>query len=336
MAKLFISDRANFPPGKQTAFLREVVSKIGTANAVNISRVSRRTFVDWKRGKYSFPFATALALSKHSGVPLPRRISVRSLTTHLRNIAARGGLRLLQLKGRVGGSEKKRLEGWKNWWNTKGKHDSRLITHARHISKPKRDDKLAEFVGIMLGDGGVAPYHISITLNSVRDREYAEYVRTLIFKLFKTEARTYKRQSERTLNIVVHRKSLAEYCSSIGLPLGNKLAVSLDIPNWIKRKHNLSLACIRGLIDTDGSIFHHSYTSARKKYHYIKISFSSASYALLDSVEEILRKNGISARKSYTFREVRLDSQKSVERYMRLVGTHNPKHLQIWGKGEVA
>ncbi|MFH1785250.1 MAG: hypothetical protein ABH842_02390 [Candidatus Micrarchaeota archaeon] len=58
------------------------------------------------------------------------------------------------------------------------------------------DEELAEFVGILLGDGNIGiykstvngriktQYRIKITLNSVKDKEYSKYVASLIKIIF--------------------------------------------------------------------------------------------------------------------------------------------------------
>ena len=41
------------------------------------------------------------------------------------------------------------------------------------VIKKWRSNVLAEFIGIMMGDGTVSPYHIGMTLNRVDDKEYS-------------------------------------------------------------------------------------------------------------------------------------------------------------------
>jgi len=45
----------------------------------------------------------------------------------------------------------------------------------------------------------------------------------------------------------------------IGLVLGNKVKQQIDIPEWIKSNNNFSLACVRGIIDTDGCFYTNSH-----------------------------------------------------------------------------
>ena len=56
------------------------------------------------------------------------------------------------------------------------------------------------------------------------------------------------------------------------------------------------------------------------------IAFTSRFPALIHSVREILINLGINVRISKDGNDVRIDDQKSVERYVDIVGTNNPKH----------
>src|SRR4051812_36419732 len=49
---------------------------------------------------------------------------------------------------------------------------------------PDKSTNLAKFIGMCLGDGYISKYQVSITLNSLADKEYLPYVLNLITKLF--------------------------------------------------------------------------------------------------------------------------------------------------------
>ena len=60
---------------------------------------------------------------------------------------------------------------------------------AKKFKYPRYSSKLAEFVGIMLGDGCINPGMIDISLNSEADRECIQYVVKLSNQLFGEEAK---------------------------------------------------------------------------------------------------------------------------------------------------
>ena len=217
-------------------------------------------------------------------------------------------------------------EKWREWWEKTGK-DTTIERSTKHIEIPKKSAKLAEFAGIMLGDGGIAPLHISVTLDSKTDKEYSIFVSKLIDGLFGVVPKVYQRKKARALNLNVGRKELVYFCNSLGLPTGNKIRQGIKIPEWILLNPEYSKACVRGLVDTDGCFFTHSYLSAGKRYSYLKIDFTSRSPALLSDVAGILQNHGFYVKLS-SRSCIRLESKADVEGYIRIFGTSNPKHLK--------
>ena len=244
----------------------------------------------------------------------------------MKTAGKKGGLAVLKKYGKLAIHEQTRKERWVEWWNTVGK-DSYIKSHAPlEIKKPKKGTALAEFIGIMMGDGAMSTYHIGITLNATDDAEYVIFVSKLIKKLFRVQPKIYKRKDKNAVAITVARKLLVNYLHSLGLPIGNKIKQNINIPAWITSNPQYARSCVRGLMDTDGSVFSHSYTSKNKTYTYKKLSFSSASALLRESVHHILAQNDIKACNSKT--NIRIDSKASVDQYFKLIGSHNPKHLK--------
>ena len=94
---------------------------------------------------------------------------------HLQNIAALGGNAKYKKYGHVSLDEQKRKRAWEKWWEGEGKLKSQKILQPVKIKKPNRSRELAEFVGIMIGDGGISEYFIAVTLNSNTDAKYAVF-----------------------------------------------------------------------------------------------------------------------------------------------------------------
>ncbi len=99
-----------------------------------------------------------------------------------------------------------------------------------------------------------------------------------------------------------------------------------DIPDWIKENRDYMIACIRGLVDTDGSVFTHRYRVNGKMYAYKKIYFSSSSPPLIKTVHDFLTNEGFYARISKAGVHIRIESIAGVKRYMEIIGSSNPKH----------
>jgi hypothetical protein len=203
-----------------------------------------------------------------------------------------------------------------------------LITHCKPIQKPKFSENLAEFVGIMLGDGGISQRQVTITLHSEDDKEYGKFVINLIKKLFNVPVGIHYDKKCLAVDFVISRSKLVRFCiERLGLKKGNKIKQRIDIPDWIKRNQQYAIACVRGLLDTDGCVFIHCYKSNNKWYAYKKLSFTSYSEPLRNSVFCILKNLKLKPRLAQR-KDVRLDSQEDMKRYFKIFGSHNPKNLK--------
>jgi hypothetical protein len=196
----------------------------------------------------------------------------------------------------------------------------------KSVYLPSRSKELAEFVGIMLGDGGITPYQVTITIDSENDREYIHYIVWLAESLFRVPASASPRRSCRATDIKISRTALVRFCNIfLGLPIGNKLKQGLNIPSWIMENAEYQKACIRGLIDTDGCIFFEQHVINGKVYRYPRLNLRSASPALLLSVQKIFHNFGLSGIMR-SDRSLQLESKKDIAAYFEQVGTSNPKH----------
>ena len=333
MSKSFIYDRIVFPlQYPQKDFLAKIKKTLGLSwsDLAVIVGVHPRTMRDWARGKYPMSYRSAIILSQKARILIPIGASKKKWGDHLSEAGKKGGISRLKKYGRVSLDEKKRKERWRNWWESEGKYKSNLVTSKRSIASPPQDKDLAEFMGIMIGDGGITNYFITVSLHSEDDLEYSRFVAELMDTLFSIKPKVYKSKTSKVLDLVIHRKNLVEFCMDMGLPKGDKIKQGIDIPKWIKRNKEFSIACLRGLVDTDGSIFTHKYKSGRKYYSYKKLQFTNKSIPLLNSTFELMKNIGLKPRRATD--SVWLDSRRDMNHYMKIVDTHNPKHLNRYQK----
>lgn len=297
--------------------------------------ISDRTLRSWISEKKKMSYVALLHLVGITGTPLPEKIEILRWSDHAKSAGQRGGATTYAEHGAMG-NEANRKAGWIAWWEREGKNKDQKIFQKKSIIIPPKDVLLAEFVGIMVGDGNINAYAICITLDSVADCEYVPYVKDLLKKLFGIEPKLYYHKSDRAVAVVVASKNLVEFCLSIGLKYGNKIKQNLDIPDWIKENSDFGVACVRGLVDTDGCFFNHAYKVNGKTYTYPKIAFTSKSPLLLGSVSRILIKLGFCVRMTKDGNDIRIESQKSVLKYIELIGSSNPKFNNKVNFGDVA
>ncbi len=139
-------------------------------------------------------------------------------------------------------------------------------------------------------------------------------------------------------DLVISSVALVEFLERLGLRRGSKRPGRVAIPRWVEASLSRRMACLRGLIDTDGSIYPHRYRSAGRTYIYPKLSFTSIIPALCRFVESTLRDLHIRASYYPSNRQVFVSSTKDVRRYFEIVGTHNPRYRERFQclLGEVA
>ena len=321
--------------GQQRHFLLQAREKLsvnwgGLARIVN---VHPRTVRDWGREKNRMSLAAARIITKKTGIQLPRGSKVNKWSNHLAAISSNGGKARYKKYGRIAPNEEYRRERWRAWWDSKGKYlPSTIYNTPIPIKEPEKSEKLAEFVGIVLGDGGISRLQLVITLHRFDDFAYSQFVRKLVYDLFGVRPGIHRDRQFLADDIVVSRIALVKFCvEKLGLKVGNKVRQQVDVPDWIKCEKEYLIACVRGLVDTDGCIFNHRYKVKSKEYTYKKLSFTSQSLPLRLSVYDCFSQLGLHPRLAQD-RDVRLDSKTSMQRYFEIVGSHNPKHLKRYSQ----
>jgi len=326
MSELFKNKRAVFFSGKQLEFLKNAQKKLSVSEVASLCSCTKRTVCDWRREKFRMPLGAVHILSKEAKIDFPK-IRVQEEHAHHARAGKLGYAAVLKKYGEIPKNEPVRRKAWEHWWSTEGKNLPNPILCAKSIIQAPKSTELAECFGILMGDGGVSKYQVTVSLNHITDRNYAGFVAYLMHRLFGVRPMVYHYPNNGVLEVTISRIQLVTYLHALGLPIGNKIRQGLDIPEWIKQDKAFLIACIRGLIDTDGCIFTHRYKVKNKWYTYKKLSFTSASKPLLTSVYETFVTLDMHPRIG-SAKDVRLDRKSDVDRYFSLISTNNPKHLR--------
>ncbi|MEJ0053481.1 MAG: LAGLIDADG family homing endonuclease [bacterium] len=198
---------------------------------------------------------------------------------------------------------------------------------------PESSVFLAEFFGIMLGDGGINnPWQANITLNAVKDIAFARHVRHLIRALFAVTPTQFRYKTRNALRILVSSVSVVDFLVSKGLKRGDKLAQGLRIPRWILGSSEYKRACVRGLVDTDGCIFIHKHIVAGKPYKNIGLTFSSRSPELIFQVAAIFEEFGIVPHITGRGTDIYIYREAGVARYLKVFGSSNTRIKSVYAK----
>lgn len=316
--------------GEQRKFMEEVKSKshLTWEELAKVVNLSSRTLRDWRREVLNMNYEKSKILSEFTKVPLPKIEKILPEYWSTKKAGHIAGLLNMKKYGNPGTSEG-RSKGGKRSQELRRLYPERYphIIVEKKIRIPEISKDLAEFIGIMIGDGSITRYQIGIFLNTKDDSEYIIYVTSLIKKLFGIFPFIKNREGNYT-EIKLSSVCLVRYLNLLGLPIGNKISNKIDIPSWIFRKRKLMEACIKGLIDTDGNI-------ARKNYHAstlaMQISFTSASESLLKSVRRIWVELDYHPTE-ITGRQVHVTHFKEVIRYIKKIGFSNSKHMKKYKK----
>lgn len=196
----------------------------------------------------------------------------------------------------------------------------------RSITFPNYSTQLAEFVGIMLGDGNIYNDSIRIILNA-KEENYKEYVCNLFRDLFGTELNRNFCVPSNTMFLVKTSKNLREFLLKIGLVSGDKVKNQVAVPDWILQNPDFAKSCLRGLIDTDGCMHFN------KRDKQLRIGFKNHSLKLLENVVQIGQLLDIPFVKAgHNYKGIY--RKEHIERYLKQVGSSNNKHLaKVWGYG---
>jgi hypothetical protein len=108
----------------------------------------------------------------------------------------------------------------------------------------------------------------------------------------------------------------------VGMQRGDKIRNQVSFPQWIRENPAYSVACVRGLFDTDGGLYFHK----KRQRNYLGWCFASFSEPLLFDVMNTLQKLGFNVKKSGAYK-LYIYSSKNISRYFEVVGSHNPKNI---------
>ena len=321
-------NRVLFPKGKQAELLNFVIEKSGlrTTELAELLKIHVRSLNDWRREKYNISLPALKTLCKKAGVKIPSHIEIRKPFWYLGHGASAGAMAVYKKYGHYGfgkdpGYRKKK---WLEWWKKVGKFNKNQYFVTRKIKRPIQNQDLAEFIGIILGDGSITKRQVIITLNRRDDKEYAYYVSSLITKLFGVAPSFYKQGS--VWDLTVSRTELVKFLVENGLSVGNKVRQQVSVPEWVKKNDILSKHCIRGLIDTDGCFYIDKHPHKNKVYYSCGINFTNRSIPLLEFVKNKLQELKFNARKGNKY-SICLSKSEEVSRYFKEIGSSNQKHF---------
>ncbi|MBL7206849.1 MAG: hypothetical protein ISS36_04585 [Candidatus Aenigmarchaeota archaeon] len=205
--------------------------------------------------------------------------------------------------------------------------------------------ELAEFLGILVGDGHIREFNdyktkrtnrrVEIVGHSKHDMEYLNnHIKRLFMKLFNLNVKVMKRSKQNTIRMTIGSTGLFNFLKFLGMNIGPKN--NITIPKILLNTQYI-IPFIRGLFDTDGAV-------ALKKRHkkfffYPTITIRQKSEKIIRQLEFLLKCLGFSVYVYYN--EIRddgtgnlhsghkldINGKRNLDKWMNIIGFNNPKHL---------
>ena len=212
--------------------------------------------------------------------------------------------------------------------------------------------ELAEFLGIMVGDGNIYiskdenRYRLIICGHLKNDYIYLNiYVKRLVDKLFNKPISKWVFRNKNSFAISVNSKGVIKLLVSLGLKVGKKSQIA-TIPICVLKSRNkkIKASFLRGIADTDFSVAFHKGAS-RIEHTYPIITGATSSKNLAFQIKKLLKEFKINTninirRNTKGFSKVPqyylyIYGEQNLEKWMKFIGFSNPNHftkINLWKK----
>jgi len=192
---------------------------------------------------------------------------------------------------------------------------------------PYKNKEFYEFYGIMIGDGSLyhsrnCKYFFTI---SEGEYEYALYIAGLAKLLTGKEIRIKYRA--KAYRIEFKSKQLFNIFTTLGFPVGKK-SDTIIIPSMLLESNNINWI-IRGIFDTDGSIFFSSKPGIKE---YPTIEITSKSLTLLNQIGYVLQKRydiKSHLRKSDKAYKLAIYGRKQITKWIKFINSSHKRKSRL-------
>lgn len=313
----------------QKVLINKILEGSSIEEVAKVCGLSCRTIRDWKREKFLISQEALLKLCQIYEIKIPLKAEFLSDFWYVTKGAKKGASRRMEIYGPPGTREGRKKGGRNS--QIKRKLHPELYPNCilrKIFSFPQKSNELAELVGIILGDGGITDWQLKISLNKETEPEYVEYVAGLIVFLFKELPKRYYfgGRGQKVCVLCINGVRLIEFLEQIGLKIGNKIVLQVGVPRWVLENRNYSIACLRGLVDTDGCVYSHKHATKGFSCFNYGLTLTNHSKPLLNFAHAILLKEGFTPKiKEHS---VYLYRQEEVKKYFDIIGSHNQHHFR--------
>ena len=168
----------------------------------------------------------------------------------------------------------RKIDNFKKWRNA----------HRVHYAYLPQNGYLAEYIGVVLGDGNIEATPRTerlIIVGNSNNPGFIQRYTQLTYLLFDKKPTIKKIKNVNAFRISLYQKYISQ---RLGIATGNKENLPYALPSWIENNDLFSIRFLRGLFEAEGSLSIHLPTCT---YNF---SFSNHNRYLLDIVERLLRR----------------------------------------------
>ncbi len=304
-------DRVIFKEPKQKEFMRVVCKNLSLKEFIQKHqlKIKYTTFRDYNSGKRSLPINLFQIFCKIANVN-QNNLNIKIKAQNWG--AVKGGKRGIKT---LFAKYKDSLDVWRaKGGKESGYHKQKL---KKIILPSKNDERLSELVGAYLGDGTFTNYFIRICGDKRYDIPYFQYLSNITSNMLGINPTIRAVKSKNQLYFEIYSKSFCDFFKKLGIKTGDKMTNNTKIPKEFLKNTKLTRACIRGLIDTDGSV--------SKDGNSFSIRFTSHDKALLKQMTNITKSLDLFTFK--TGQEIGTRNKSKVLNYFSKVGSSNLRHI---------
>ncbi len=210
------------------------------------------------------------------------------------------------------------------------------------IKNLKMNENIAELYGAMIGDGCLSRYFSNydkrvkfctlLTGHTHDEPYYRKALQSILKKEFDVVGYIRFKRKDNVTRFETMSKKVFDFFKNFGFPIG--LKKRLVIPDIIIEDDKLSLSCVRGIFDTDGSIYRRyskNYKRHTKLYNYQVIQIKLNSKIVIRQIKKILERNNIKTNKIICDKKsfvLRITNQKEIFKFIDKVKPNNKYHIE--------
>lgn len=304
--------RVRFLPGEQREFIRKACNGKSIKKFLNDSKINVKYYQlkKYAIGRFTLPLDLAEKIAKISNQKLSN-YKIEILDSNWG--AIKGGKKGIRV------TIERHKDKFKEWGRKSWEKNLKSLTNIKEIKIPEIDEKLAEFIGVYLGDGTLTKYFIRIFGDKNYDYHYFNYLSSLVKSIFNIDAKIKTEKGNNLLILHIGSKKLCDYIKdNFGFKDGDKIRNKHKIPDSIIKDRKLLFACLRGLVDTDGSV-------SKDGGNILCIRFRSHNPIIISQLKEINAEYNIFTFSNKTTIGTR--NQAKIDEFFKNIGSSNLSNI---------